>query len=652
MSAVLIVAAAVVAAMSGLPALLLPRGSRAASLTSTILLIIAATIGEAGAVLGLAGGRSIVSAPWSVPGGALLIRVDALSAFFVAPVFLIAGAGALFGERYWPATRERAAYVRTFYGILTAALAIVMTAANTILFLAAWEIVALASFFLVATEGEERASRDAAWLYLAASHVATLSLFGLFTLLHTVTGTWTFKLLRTTHESSALTAIFWLAITGFGIKAGLMPFHIWLPGAHAAAPSHVSSMMSGVVIKMGIYGLVRVLSLFSAPPAWFGETLLIAGIVSSILGVAFALAQHDLKRLLAYHSIENIGIIVTGLGVGLLARAHGHPTIALLGFAGALLHVWNHGLFKSLLFLGGGAAVHSVHTREIDRMGGLARRMPWSAAAFVIGAVAICGLPPLNGFVSEWLLYMGSFTGMQRQATGGWMLLVVLVAPALAVTGALALACFVKAFGTVFLGSPRSDAASSADEVPVSMRIAMAPLAMACAVIGIVPVVIAPALTRAVAVAGNARVPNTLLASLAPVQTIAIAIAIVLIVAIVAVKLLVGAAPRRNTWDCGYASPTARMQYTSSSFARTLVAFFRWVMPPVVHAPRRFSLFPAHAEFESHMPDTVLDRGVLPALSGTKHAIGFVRYFQNGRIQLYLLYVAATLVLLLVWSSR
>jgi hydrogenase-4 component B len=655
MSAMLIVAGAVVAAVSGVPALLFPRGSRGGALSSTILLMIGAAIGAVGALIGLAGHESTVSAPWSVPGGALNIRVDALSAFFVAPVFLIAGAGALFGERYWPASRERAAYVRAFYGILAGALAIVMTAANTILFLAAWEIVALASFFLVATEGEERAARDAAWLYLAASHVATLSLFGLFAVLHAITGTWTFTALSSALGSSALSVIFWLAVVGFGIKAGLMPLHVWLPSAHAAAPSHVSAMMSGVVIKMGIYGLVRVLSLFSAPPPWFGETLLIAGVVSSILGVAFALAQHDLKRLLAYHSIENIGIIVTGLGVGLLARAHGHPAIALLGFGGALLHVWNHGLFKSLLFLGGGAAVHSMHTREIDRMGGLARRMPWSAAAFLVGAVAICGLPPLNGFVSEWLLYMGSFAGMQRQAPGAWTLLVVLVAPALAVTGALALACFVKAFGAVFLGSPRTEAASAAEEVPPSMRIAMAPLAIACMVIGIVPTIVAPALARAVVVAGGARLGNgsdVLAKSLVPLQTIAIVITALLIVAIAAVRLVVGNAPKRKTWDCGYAVPTPRMQYTSSSFARTLVAFFRWVMPAVVNAPRRFSLFPLHAEFETHMPDTVLDRGLMPSLRLAKRSIGFVRYIQNGRVQLYLLYVAATLVLLLVWSSR
>ncbi len=529
-----------------------------------------------------------------------------------------------------------------------------MTAANTLLFVAAWEIVAGASFFLIATEHEDAEARRAGWIYLASSHVATLALFAAVTLLHALTRTWAFTPLASgTAALPAGRALFWIAVSAFGIKAGVMPLHVWLPGAHAAAPSHVSAVMSGVVIKMGIYGLVRLLSLFNVIPSAFGVTILLAGIASSILGVAFALAQHDLKRLLAYHSIENVGIIVTGLGIGVIAQTHGQPFIALLGYAGALLHVWNHGLFKALLFLSAGAAIHAVHTREMDRMGGLGRFMPWTSAAFLTGAVAITGLPPLNGFVSEWLLYVAGFTSNMTSTRGGPILLLILVVPALALTGALALACFVKAFGVVFLGSPRTADAANASEAPATMRLAMLPLVLGCAAIGLLPSSFVPLLGRVIAVAAPRLVqPRNLLAVLHPIQTAALIIAAVAAIAI----LVVIAATRRSataiTWDCGYAQPTPRMQYTASSVARTLVGFFSWAMPPVVHEPRPFPLFPAAASFESHVPDTVLDRALLPSLRAIQWFLGFARYFQRGRVQLYLLYLGVTLVVLLAWSAR
>ncbi len=649
MSAALITAAAVLCALSGLPALL-SRRSRVACRISTALLMTAGAIGLVGAGLGLAGPTTTLSAPWAIPGGALRIRVDALSAFFAAPVFLLAGVGALFSEGYWPASRPRAGYVRFFYGLLAGGLAIVMTAQNLLLFLTAWEIVAISAYFAVVTDDDDETVRNAAWLYLVASHVSTLSLFALVALLHATTGSWDFAALPAgTALTAAGHAICWLALVGFGIKAGLMPFHVWLPGAHAGGPSHVSAMMSGVVIKMGVYGIFRVLTLFDVPPAWFGATLLVFGLVSSIFGVAFALAQHDLKRLLAYHSIENIGIIVTGLGVGVVAGSHGYPTIAFLGYAGALLHVWNHSLFKALLFLGAGSAIHSAETRDIDRMGGLARRMPWTAAAFLTGAVAICGLPPLNGFVSEWLIYLGSFTSIQR-VTGGWVSpALVVVAPALALTGALALACFVKAFGAVFLGEPRTAAAARSHEAPRSMRWAMLPLVVGCFAIGILPRTIAPAVDRAAAVASGLH--GTITTALAPVQTMAMVLAVLAVIAIIMVKLRVGNAPRNLTWDCGYAAPTARMQYTSSSFARGLVAFFAWAMPPVVHAPQRLPLFPTEASLETHVPDTVLDRLLIPLSGRIRRTLMVARHIQSGRMHAYLLYIGATLLVLLFWSA-
>ena len=258
------------------------------------------------------------------------------------------------------------------------------------------------------------------------------------------------------HTQGLAGVLFLLAVIGFGTKAGFMPLHVWLPEAHPAAPSHVSAVMSGVMIKTGIYGLMRAFTFLGTPPLWWGWVLVAIGLTSGVLGVLFALAQHDLKRLLAYHSVENIGIIALGLGVGLLGMSTGSPVLIVLGFGGALLHVLNHALFKGLLFLGAGAVVHGTGTREIDQLGGLLKRMPWTAATFLVGAVAISGLPPLNGFVSEFLIYLGAFKG--GISTGGPVAVPLLALIAgLALIGGLAVACFTKAFGIVFLGEPRSE---------------------------------------------------------------------------------------------------------------------------------------------------------------------------------------------------
>src|SRR5262249_16708559 len=282
-------------------------------------------------------------------------------------------------------------------------------ARNAVLFLAGWEIMALAAFVLVSTEDDKPAAREVGYVYLVATRFGTLAIFAMFALLAAGGGTLDFDGWPRALASPVGDAIFVLGLVGFGLKAGVMPLHVWLPGAHATAPSHVAALMSGVLIKMGIYGLVRLTSLCAQPPAWWGHTLLALGVLSAVLGVGFALGQHDLKRLLAYHSVENIGIICMGLGVAVLGpapgrggpRARGPGELVALGLAGALLHVWNHGLYKGLLFLSAGSVAHTAGTREIDRLGGLWRRMPWTGLAFLVGAVAICGLPPLNGLVSE-----------------------------------------------------------------------------------------------------------------------------------------------------------------------------------------------------------------------------------------------------------
>jgi formate hydrogenlyase subunit 3/multisubunit Na+/H+ antiporter MnhD subunit len=524
------------------------------------------------------------------------------------------------------------------------------------LFLFSWEIMALAAFFLVATEQDREEARAASWIYFVAAHVGTLCLFALFALLHNATGTFRIGPIVSGDLKPAVAAgMFLLALVAFGIKAGVMPLHVWLPGAHAAAPSHVSAALSGIVLKTGIYGLVRIGGMLPNPPIVWGAALLALGAVSAVVGVTFAVGQHDLKRLLAYHSVENIGIIVMGLGLAMIGRSFHQPAWIALGLGGAILHVWNHSLFKSLLFLAAGSVVHATGTREIDRLGGLARAMPRTAAFFALGAIAICGLPPLNGFVSELFIYLGLFRtagiGGAPSAIGATV-----AAPALAITGALALACFVKAYGAVFLGMPRSRDVTGAHEAPVSMLVPMAVLAACCGVIGLFPGLFAPFLDRAVnawAPAGVGGVAPPTLTSLAPlgwISVMGLSLVGVSCAGFLALRNRIRSNPGApvGTWDCGYAAPSPSMQYSSSSFAQMLVQVFAWVLRPREHRPVLDDLFPVPQSFETRVDDAVLDGVVLPASRSVSRVLDRAHLLQQGRIQMYLLYILITLVVLLL----
>ncbi|MBL0313943.1 MAG: hypothetical protein IPP78_14835 [Holophagaceae bacterium] len=437
--------AILLAALSGVPgAFAKKNGSRIAA----VLMVASAIVGISAAALVLFGGMgSSLQIPATVLVSWGLVSFDPIAAFFLIPVLLLSMTASIYGVGYWEDHQEGARTVRLFLGLLAAFLALLVGATHAFIFLLAWEGMALMAFILVMTEDREPGTRRAAWIYLVCTHTGTLLLLGAFALMAGATGNFAFSVLPQGFASSEKgTAMFVLFLLGFGFKAGVLPLHFWLPPAHAAAPSHVSSVMSGVLIKMGILGFVRLASWVPDPPTWWGGILVVLGAISGIMGVAMALGQHDLKRLLAYHSIENIGIILLGLGLGLIGKSTGQPALQVLGFAGALLHVLNHSLFKGLLFLAAGSVVHATGTRDLERMGGLGRLMPKTSAAFLVGAWAICGLPPLNGFVSEWLIYLGAFRGLVM--TRWWFSLITL--GALAVIGALALACFTKAYGVVF----------------------------------------------------------------------------------------------------------------------------------------------------------------------------------------------------------
>lgn len=653
MTSWLVVAAVVLVGASGLPGLALRGGGTAGERIATALVVAGSACGILSVALAASEANGI-DLPWSVPGGAFTVAIDGISALFLVQIFVIAALGSIYGLEYWRQADhpENGRKLRLFYGLMTAGTATLVVARNSVLFLVGWEVMALAAFFVVTTEDRLPAVREGGYLYLLATRLGTLCLFAMFALLHTATGT--FELVTPPAHTGLSTAIFLLALVGFGLKAGLMPLHVWLPGAHANAPSHVSAFLSGVLIKMGIYGLVRVCALFPTPPLWWGGVILCLGLVSGILGVAFAIGQHDLKRLLAYHSVENIGIICMGLGVAVLGRSLGRIELVALGLGGALLHVWNHGLFKALLFLSAGSVLHATGTREIDRLGGLLKPMPWTGLAFLVGAVAICGLPPLNGFVSELLVYLGLFRMVIEPGDRLW-LAGAFAAPALALVGALAVACFVKVFGVAFLGEGRTARARAAHECGPLMLLPMAALAAGCLAIGIAPLLVAPALDGAVAAwapewAGG-RPPLRHLAPLGSVTTAAVAI----LAALGVLGALLGMSTRRavggtvGTWDCGYAAPVATMQYSSSSFGQMLVHLFSWALWPVEHQPGIRGPFPRRTTFLSHVPDLVLDQAVYPAARGIGRVFAWMRWLQLGSINAYLLYILMTLVALLVW---
>ena len=427
-----------------------------------------------------------------IPSLKLTVRLDALGAFFLVIVSLLGLAVSIYSLGYVRSFfgRKNVGVMGAFYNAMLLSVTLVFVADSIWAFLIGWELMALTAFCLVCVEHEKPETRQAGVLFFIMSHVDAACVVLGFLLLFQASGDYSFGSLRNIGAAmspASRNAAFVLFLAGFGIKAGIIPLHVWLPAAHPVAPSNVSALMSGVLIKAGIYGLTRVcFDFLGPPPLWWGVTILAAGTVSAVLGVLYALMEHDLKRLLAYHSIENIGIILMGLGASLIFVAAGHPRLAALSLIAGMYHTLNHASFKGLLFLGAGAVVHATHTRNMEEMGGLIKRMPETAFYFLIGAIAISALPPLNGFVSEWLTYQSLLQGF-GVTDSLWRLVFPLSGAMLALTGALAAACFVKAFGITFLAQPRGEHAAAAVEAAPAMRTGMALLTAACVLLGLFP---------------------------------------------------------------------------------------------------------------------------------------------------------------------
>jgi hydrogenase-4 component B len=625
------------------------------------------TIGAGGAIAGsLAGlylafqvllsGHAIVwQATWAMPLGSLSITIDPLSAFFLIPLFVLSLLGAIYAIEYLR-DGKNGGIQWFFFNLLVSSMALVVGASNGLLFLLAWEIMSLASFFLVLFKHEEKTSQDAAWLYLIATHIGAAFLFLFFFLAGSQAGSLDFSAIEGHLFTPLLSSVlFGAGLIGFGMKAGFVPLHFWLPKAHPAAPSHVSALMSGIMIKMGIYGILRSLTLLGHFQLWWGVALIVLGCASGILGVLLALGQHDLKRLLAYSSVENIGIIALALGAGILGVACNIPQLALFGFCGGLLHVVNHAFFKGLLFFGAGSVLHATGTAQIDRLGGLMKKMPSTAACFLIGSVAICGLPPLNGFVSEFFIYVGGFYGVQRSAVPMGAL-IALVMASLALIGGLATAGFTKAFGALFLGEPRTP--QKAHESGPLMLIPMYVLCALIAAIGLFFWRFAALLAGPIEIVTHTpRDSVTAMLQQFTPSLAGIALGFALFLSMLATIIFVRkrllrskTVTRAPTWDCGFIASSPRIQYTASSFTQPITSFFRSVLLPKQEVITTADPFAKGWRFQSLMPDLFLDKVFLPMARLIANLLSKLRWLQGGKVHTYVLYIALTLIALLLWN--
>ncbi|MBE0574496.1 MAG: oxidoreductase [Desulfuromonadales bacterium] len=633
------------------------RSSTLATRVGILSVLVAAPMAGYVALKVLLSGQPLsFSAPWAVPGGEFSLLLDPLAAFFVLPISILSLFCALYAGPYMAhAGQSRSLAPHWFYfNIMVTAMLLVVIAANALLFLAAWEIMTISSFFLVAWDHHREDVRKAAWLYLFAAHLGMMLLLLMFLLAGSYCDGFNFNnfgpLAQLPIGSASL--IYLLALFGFGVKAGLFPVHIWLPDAHPAAPSHVSALMSGVLIKTGIYGILRILSLLPPAPAWWGWLMALLGAGGALYGISLAAQQRDIKRCLAYSTVENIGIMLLGLGFGMVAAAHGHPKIALLAFAGGLLHIWNHALFKGVMFLGAGALVHATGTRDMNRMGGLLRRMPLVGLLWIGGSLAISALPPLNGLISEWLIYLS--LAQAGTALDGFAALVpLLLFGLLGMVGALALVTFSRLIGICLLGEPRDPAAANPHKVAPAMLVSMGSLLAGCLMIGIFPQGTLRLTSTALSQVARLPVGAELGRAVTPLGLGALLLMAVLIIlgGLFAWLRLFRLQTQTSTWGCGYPMPTARMAYTGESYAEFVSHHLMpKIMRPKVSGGKVSGFFPISSKLAQSSTDLVLMRFLQPLFVALADRCQRLRWLQQGQLPVYLVYIFVASAVLMVWS--
>ena len=600
------------------------------------------------------------------------VRLDALSSFFLLMISLVGLAASIYAVGYvteWYG-RISIGLLGSLYNAFLLSMTLVVLADNGFFFLIAWELMSLFSYFLVVTEHEKSDVRYAGLFYLIMTHIGTAFIILTFLLLFQGSGSFSFDAFRDPGHplpDNMRTMAFVLALIGFGTKAGIVPLHVWLPYAHPAAPSHISALMSGVMIKTAIYALLRVYFDFFGGhfPWWWGFVVLLIGAVSALLGVMYALMEHDLKSLLAYHSVENIGIILLGIGAGMIFHSYDLDELAALGLIAGLYHTINHAVFKALLFFGAGSLLYATHARNMEEYGGLLRRMPWTGACFLIGAVSIAALPPTNGFVSEWLVFQSLFLSYQMPSLLMKFMLP-LAAAMLALTGVLALTCFAKAFGISFLALPRSSHARHAEEVPWPMRVGMGVLSAVCIALGLAPMMVVPVMDHVSSSMIGRSIATKMLAldgwALAPVNvefsSLSSPVLGFLLVATAALGLALvvcygGTSPRRysKTWACGL-NLTSRMEYSATGFVQPIKRVFSTIYQPTVKLETEFleesRYFAKRRRFEFHIEPLFQAYFYDPLIVFVSGLADRMRIVQAGSLHLYLAYIFVTLVVLLL----
>jgi hydrogenase-4 component B len=649
-------------------AVFLAASQRAGAIVYTPCLIITLTLSVEGGMCLFGQPTSSVSLPLGLPWLGAHFRIDALSAFFVIVVNLGGATASLFALGY--GRHEKApGRVLPFYPAYLAGMNLVVLADDAFSFLVAWEFMSLTSWALVVAYHQERENVQAGYVYLLMAGFGTLALLLGFGLLAGNSGNYLFESIRAAQPSVGVaTIVLVLALVGAGSKAGVVPLHAWLPLAHPAAPSHVSALMSGVMTKVAVYGFVRIAFDLLGPPVWWWSMLVLAiGGITAVMGVLYALMQHDVKRLLAYHTVENIGIIFIGLGLALAFKAHAMADAAALALTAGLLHVFNHSVFKSLLFFGAGAVLNATGERDMEHLGGLIHRMPQTAFVFLIGCVAISALPPLNGFVSEWLTFQAILLSPQLPSWG-LKFLVPAVGALLALSAALAAACFVKAFGISFLGRPRTPAAANASETDSNSLAAMYFLSALCLVAGVLPGIFIDTLAPVTKALVGVSMPHQTGLDWLTIVPIAesrssyngllvfIFIAISGSIAAFAIHRLASDKMRRGpAWDCGYPDASPATQYTASSFAQPI----RRVYGTTVFHAREVGDMPAPgattpARLTVEIRDLIWDAAYAPIAACVEYTAERLNVLQFLTIRQYLTLVFSALVLLLlvlaIWS--
>jgi hydrogenase-4 component B len=631
--------------------LIFAKQAKFARIMGVLCLSLGCFWGFIGAILELIYSNSVEKSFEFLNVFSLSFKMDGLSAFFLLTVFGVCLISSIYSFHYMAHEKKpvRVGIHYFFFSTLISSMVLVITASNILAFMLSWEAMSLSSFFLVIYNYEASENRKAGYLYFAFSHVGAMFILAAFALMYAHTGNLAMGVMTDVSETMKI-LIFIFSFVGFGSKAGVFPFHVWLPFAHPAAPSHISAVMSGVMIKTGIYGMIRVYTLLNLHTPLPGMVMVIAGVVSGVLGVVYALGQHDLKRLLAYSSVENIGIILMGLGIGMMGVSSGNPAMAVLGFTGGFLHVLNHSIFKSLLFMGAGMVLHQAGTRSIDALGGLLKKMKVTGTTFIIGSLAISGLPPFNGFVGEFFIYMGGFKGVALDSSA--FIMVILAISGLAVIGGLALACFTKVAGIVFQGEPRTRAAEKATEKGGTMLVSMSVMAALCILIGFFPGLIIQFPLKAVAALGLGFDGHMY----EPVMTISKNLSFAALIFLL-VFLLVGMVRAffslkktitvSGTWGCGFAQPTVRMQYTGSSYASFIMDFFSPVAPLSEEHPAIQGRFPLKTHYKSHINDIAALHMNRVVVDPILLFFDKLRWIQHGDIHLYIGYILLAIVLLL-----